>query len=165
MGFEAKTDEIGPGQFWRALGERPIGATVITAAGADGPEGFLGLSFAHVSAAPPTVLVSAGKSTSALGAIRHSGAFAANLLPPDGEAVARAFGGEVAKEARFDGVAYDSFVTASPALKAAAAVFDCEVLREIEEDDTVIFLARVVGIRSAEGDGALIAYRGGYRPS
>jgi hypothetical protein len=30
--------------FWRTLGERAIGATIVTAQGADGPAGFLGLS-------------------------------------------------------------------------------------------------------------------------
>jgi len=70
MSFEARDADIGPGAFWRTLGARPIGATVITAMGEGGPEGFLGLSFAHVSAKPPTVLVSVGSTTSALGAIR-----------------------------------------------------------------------------------------------
>ena len=34
--------------FWRTLGERAIGATIVAAQGADGPAGFLGLSATHV---------------------------------------------------------------------------------------------------------------------
>ena len=162
MGFEATNEDIGPGQFWRALGERPLGAVVITAAGDDGPEGFLGLSFAHVSAQPPTVLVSAGKTTSALDAIRQSQAFAANLLPPDAETVARAFGGESPKASRFEGLAHGTFVTNAPVLDMATAVFDCRVLREIQEDAAVIFIARVVGIRVAGAEASLVAFKGGY---
>src|SRR5262245_56221659 len=44
--------------FWRTLGERAIGATIVTAQGADGPAGFLGLSATHVCADPPSMLVS-----------------------------------------------------------------------------------------------------------
>lgn len=164
MSFEARNADIGPGAFWRTLGARPIGATVITTMGEDGPEGFLGLSFAHVSAKPPTVLVSVGATTSALGAIRASGCFAANLLAPGAEAVARAFGGEVPKEARFEGLVTAPFVTGAPVLEDAAAVFDCTVLREYEEEGTAILLGRVVGVRSAETGGALVAHQGGYRP-
>lgn len=164
MSFEARDADIGPGAFWRTLGARPIGATVITAMGKGGPEGFLGLSFAHVSAKPPTVLVSVGSTTSALGAIRASGAFAANLLAPDAEALARAFGGEAPKETRFEGVETAPFVSGAPVLADAVAVFDCTVLREYEEEGTSILLGRVVGVRSAETGGALLAHQGQYRP-
>ena len=37
-------------RFWRTLGERAIGVTVVTAADNNGPSGFLALSAAHVAA-------------------------------------------------------------------------------------------------------------------
>lgn len=162
MSFKRTEADIDPGAFWRTLGERPIGATVITTAGENGPEGFLGLSFAHVSAAPPTVLVSVGKSTSALDAIRRTGSFAANIMPDNAEGVVRGFGGERPVEERFAGVSHSGFVTGAPVLDTAQAVFDCRVLREIEEGDTVIFLARVAGVNIGASGRALVAYRGGY---
>jgi flavin reductase (DIM6/NTAB) family NADH-FMN oxidoreductase RutF len=57
--------------FWRTLGERAIGATIVTAHGADGPAGFLGLSATHVCADPPSMLVSIDRKTSALAAVLH----------------------------------------------------------------------------------------------
>ena len=162
MSFEATNEGIGAGQFWRALGARPVGATVISTSGDDGPEGFLGLSFAHVSAQPPTVLVSTGKSTSALASIRRTGCFAANVLPANAEKVARAFGGDLPRQSRFKDLAWSTFITSAPVLDLATAVFDCRVLREIEEEGAIIFLGRVVGVKSAETGQALIAFQGGY---
>ena len=40
---QASAKAIDVKTFWRALGERAIGATIVTAQGADGPAGFLGL--------------------------------------------------------------------------------------------------------------------------
>ncbi|WP_320176575.1 flavin reductase family protein [Roseovarius pacificus] len=162
MSYMKTEADIDPGAFWRTLGERPIGATVITTAGENGPEGFLGLSFAHVSAAPPTVLVSVGKSTSALDAIRRTGSFAANIMPYDAEGVVRGFGGDKPVGERFADVTHSEFVTGAPVLDSARAVFDCRVLREIEEGDTVIFLARVAGVNIGASGRTLVAYRGGY---
>lgn len=44
--MQAIGDEIGMGEFWRTLGERAIGATLVTTDSATGPNGFLGLSAA-----------------------------------------------------------------------------------------------------------------------
>jgi flavin reductase (DIM6/NTAB) family NADH-FMN oxidoreductase RutF len=64
------------------LGERAIGATIVTAQGADGPAGFLGLSATHVCADPPSMLVSIDRKTSALAAVLHGHHFAINYLTP-----------------------------------------------------------------------------------
>ncbi len=81
MSLDATGDAIDIGAFWRTLGERAIGATVVTTSGAEGPNGFLGLSAAHVCASPPTMVVSVDKKTSALEGILESGGFAVNFLP------------------------------------------------------------------------------------
>ena len=75
--------------FWMTLGQRATGMTVVTADSDDGFTGFLGLSAAHVTAQPPTMLVSVDRKTSALAGIdrRH---FAVNFLPADAVAVAEA---------------------------------------------------------------------------
>jgi len=52
--------------FWRAIGERAIGAAVVTAADIHGPAGFLALSATHLCADPPMMMVSIDKRTSAL---------------------------------------------------------------------------------------------------
>jgi len=55
--------------FWRALGQRAIGSTIVTARSEEGPAGFLGLSASHVSADPPVMLVSVDRRTSALATV------------------------------------------------------------------------------------------------
>src|SRR5687767_2671308 len=79
--------------FWRALGQRAIGATVVTAKDGNGPKGLLALSASHISADPPMMLVSVDRKTSALETIRESGAFAINFLPDTAADLAKAFGG------------------------------------------------------------------------
>ena len=55
----AKTIDVK--SFWQAIGQRAIGATIVTAAGSGGPAGLLGLSATHVTADPPTMLVKAAE--------------------------------------------------------------------------------------------------------
>ena len=90
--------------FWRTLGERAIGATIVTAQGADGPAGFLGLSATHVCADPPSMLVSIDRKTSALAAVLHGHHFAINYLGRDARAIADMFAGKTAAKgsARFE---------------------------------------------------------------
>ena len=79
--------------FWRILGQRALGSVVVTARGSDGPAGFLGLSATHLTAAPPTMLVSIDKRTSALAAVLENSHFALNYLPRESAALADLFGG------------------------------------------------------------------------
>jgi flavin reductase (DIM6/NTAB) family NADH-FMN oxidoreductase RutF len=79
--------------FWRMLGMRAVGVTVITAQGEDGPAGFLALSATHVTADPPSMLVSIDDRTAALKAVQHSGHFAINYLSAADQALADSFGG------------------------------------------------------------------------
>src|SRR5262245_65428772 len=65
--------------FWRTLGQRAIGSTIVTARGEDGPAGFLGLSASHICADPPLMLVSIDKRTSALAAVLAARHFAINF--------------------------------------------------------------------------------------
>ena len=80
--------------FWRAVGQRALGSTVVTARGPEGPAGFLGLSSSHVCAEPPTMLVSIDKRTGALATVREAGHFALNYLARDAAALAESFGGK-----------------------------------------------------------------------
>lgn len=156
-------DEIGLKAFWMTIGARPVGATIVTSRSAAGPAGFLGLSFAHVSAAPPTVLVSIGRTTRALEVIGESRAFAACVLPAGSEEIARAFGSAANGEDRFASHEWESFVTGAPVLPSAAAVLDCRLNSIIELEAAMIAIGRVGGVRIASDRGATIAYGGGYR--
>lgn len=163
MTFEAKGGAIDASAFWRVVGARPVGATVVTTAAQGVRAGFLGLSFAHVCATPPLVLVSASPSTSALEAVLDSGVFAVNVLPEGVEAMARAFGGSVPPEERFADGDWGFFVTGAPVLEGAAGVFDCRLEQTFQAHGATILLGRVEGARAAPDNGATLAWRGGYR--
>lgn len=153
---------IDAGSFWKTLGERPIGATVVTATGDDGPVGFLGLSAAHVSADPPTMLVSIGHKTGALASVLARRHFAVNFLPTGSTALAEAFGGRAGADARFVEGDWETLVTGAPVLKTALGAFDCRVEGLVERPGTSIVIGAVLAAR-ARGQGApLIFFRGKF---
>jgi flavin reductase (DIM6/NTAB) family NADH-FMN oxidoreductase RutF len=164
MSLDATGDAIDIGAFWRTLGERAIGATVVTTAGAEGPNGCLGLSAAHVCASPPTMVVSVDKKTSALEGILESGGFAVNFLPEGTAALARAFGGKTDEDraARFVEGEWDTLATGAPVYGAALGVFDCEVDQVVDRGNVALVIGTVKGVKAA-GDGApLVFFRGKF---
>jgi flavin reductase (DIM6/NTAB) family NADH-FMN oxidoreductase RutF len=151
--------------FWRTLGERAIGVTVVTAQGKDRPAGFLALSAAHVSADPPIMLASIDRRTSALAAILEARHFAINILGQAQEALAAHFGGKSAEDhaARFVPGKWTTLKTGAPILCAAIGAFDCALEQIVDRPDVVIALGRVVAL-TAKGEGEpLIYFRGKYR--
>ena len=66
--------------FWRTLGERATGMTIVTADSDEGPTSF-GLSASHVTASPATMLVSIDRKTTALAGVASRRHFAVNFLP------------------------------------------------------------------------------------
>jgi flavin reductase (DIM6/NTAB) family NADH-FMN oxidoreductase RutF len=157
---------IDPKLFWRALGQRAIGSTVVTARSTQGPAGFLGLSAAHVSADPPLMLVSIDKRTSALPVVLAAGHFAVNFLPSDASATADMFGGKGALHgtARFDADDWTTLSTGAPVLARAIGAMDCKLEETLERYGVCIALGRVVDVMIADGGRPLVHFRGGYLP-
>lgn len=150
--------------FWRLLGMRAIGAAVVTAKGSKGPAGFLALSAAHVTASPPTLLVSIGRKTSALSAISESGSFALNYLPKERDDLARLFGGQGDEKGadRFKLGEWTALATGAPVLVGAVGSIDCRVEESIERHDVIIFLGRIVDWVQNSSKQPLISFAGGY---
>jgi flavin reductase (DIM6/NTAB) family NADH-FMN oxidoreductase RutF len=148
--------------FWRTLGERATGMTIVTADSDEGPTGFLGLSAAHVTASPATMLVSIDRKTSALAGVVSRRHFAVNFLPAGAGRVADAFGGKagLSGAARFADGEWHTLATGAPVFREALGVFDCLVEEIIERGDISIVIGMVVeaAVRS-EGD-PLIYFRG-----
>jgi flavin reductase (DIM6/NTAB) family NADH-FMN oxidoreductase RutF len=161
MTDSAKTIDIGA--FWRAIGLRAIGPAVVTARDGSGPAGFLALSTAHLTANPPTLMVSIGLKTSALSTIVNSRAFAINFLAKGDEALADIFGGKSALKgaARFEAGRWTELTTGSPALTGAVGILDCQLEEMIERHGAVIALGRLVDVGSTAAT-PLVAFGGGY---
>jgi flavin reductase (DIM6/NTAB) family NADH-FMN oxidoreductase RutF len=150
--------------FWRAIGQRATGSTVVTARSAEGPAGFLGLSATHLSADPPLMMVSIDKRTSALAAILAARHFAINYLPKDSAAIADAFGGKGALKGadRFSIGDWGTLTTGAPVLMTAIGAIDCTLEEAIERAGTCIAIGRVVDFLEGSSATPLVHFRGGY---
>ena len=156
------TIAIDPGTFWRTLGSRITGMTVVTAQSDDGPTGFLGLSAAHVTADPATMLVSIDRKTSALAGVLSRRHFAVNFLDSGAAHVADAFGGKagISGADRFADGEWTTLVSGAPVYSQALGVFDCEVDDVIERGSISIVIGKVVAATSRADGEPLIFFRG-----
>jgi flavin reductase (DIM6/NTAB) family NADH-FMN oxidoreductase RutF len=146
--------------FWRTLGSRATGATVVTTVSSDGPRGFLGLSATHLTPDPPTILVSVDNKTTALAGVRSSGHFAVNYLPAAALTVAEAFTSKSVRGAdRFAVGEWQTLVSGAPVLKNALGAFDCSVKEIIVRDSINIVIGHVLAASVADGV-PLIYFRG-----
>ncbi|MFL6797855.1 MAG: flavin reductase family protein [Xanthobacteraceae bacterium] len=150
--------------FWRAIGLRATGSTVVTALSAEGPAGFLGLSATHLSADPPLMMVSIDRRTSALAVILAARHFAINFLPQDAAAIAEAFGGKSSLKGpdRFSIGDWRKLTTGAPVLMNAVGALDCTLEETIERNAAMIAIGRVVDVLEGAGAAPLIHFRGTY---
>jgi flavin reductase (DIM6/NTAB) family NADH-FMN oxidoreductase RutF len=150
--------------FWRAIGQRATGSTVVSARGPEGPAGFLGLSATHLSADPPLMMVSIDKRTSALAAILAARHFAISYLPRGAAGIADMFGGKGERKGadRFEAGRWDTLTTGAPVLIDAIGAIDCVLEETIERSGVAIVIGRVVDVREGAGGDPLIHFRGGY---
>lgn len=151
--------------FWRTLGERATGITIVTARGAEGPSGFLGLSASHVCADPPAMLVSIDDRTTALAAVLESRAFAINYLPASARDVADIFGGKsLLKGAdRFEAGRWRTLASGAPVFNDALGVFNCALEETYRRDNTTIAIGRVIDLVAKGSGEPLLFFRGQYR--
>ena len=158
----AKT--IGVKSFWQAIGQRAVGATIVTAAGSGGPAGLLGLSATHVTADPPTMLVSIDNKTSALASVLEAKHFAINYLPQGAEDIVEAFSGKSPLKGaeRFEAGRWGTLATGAPVYNDAIGAIDCELEEVVERHGVSIVLGRVVDFRADPEGAPLVYYRGGY---
>src|SRR2546425_361990 len=121
-------------------------STIVTAQGADGPAGFLGLSATHVCADPPSMLVSIDRKTSALAAVLHGHHFAINYLGRDARAIADMFAGKTAAKgsARFEPGRWGTLTTGAPVFDDAIGAVDCVLEKTIDHFATTVAIGRVV---------------------
>jgi flavin reductase (DIM6/NTAB) family NADH-FMN oxidoreductase RutF len=157
---------IEPQAFWRAIGNRATGSTVVTARSDEGPAGFLGLSATHVCATPPLMLVSIDKRTSALQTVLAARHFALNFLPREAVEIADMFGGRGPQKGaeRFATGRWGTLRTGAPILLDAVGVIDCRLVETIERHGVVMAIGEVMAARDGAGNAPLIHFRGGYLP-
>jgi flavin reductase (DIM6/NTAB) family NADH-FMN oxidoreductase RutF len=160
-----ETSPIDARTFWRMLGMRAVGVAVVTAQGEDGPSGFLALSVTHVTADPPSMLVSIDDRTQALKAVLHSRHFAINYLSVADKALADSFGGRGALKGadRFEAGRWKTLATGAPILSDAIGVIDCSLAETFRFHNTTIAVGRVAAFDLPDRGDPLIFFGGGYR--
>lgn len=151
--------------FWRMLGMRAVGVSIVTAQGEDGPAGFLALSATHVTADPPAMLVSIDDRTQALKAVLHSQHFAINYLSAADQALADSFGGRGALKGadRFEPGRWRTLSTGAPIFTDAIGVIDCVLAETFRFHNTTIAVGRVAAFELADRGDALVHFGGRYR--
>ena len=163
-------------EFRRVLGHFPTGVTVVTAAGADGPEGMAIGSFSSVSLDPPLVMFCPGHESASWSRMRPAGSFCVNVLGDHQADVSRVFAGK--SDDRFDGLGIRVEATGAPVIEGCLAWIDCTVHAVHDGGDHDIVVGRVealgvdsdgagagadgAGADAGAGAGPLIFFKGGY---
>lgn len=157
----AGDDRFDSARFRQVMGHFGTGVTIIAAAEAETASGLSAQSFTSVSLEPPLVLFCAGKNSTSWPRIKATGAFCANILSEDQEALCRTFassGGD-----KFAGVGWSpSPVTGSPILAGVLAWVDCTIENELDGGDHIIVVGCVRDLDVSEEGAPLLFYRGGF---
>jgi flavin reductase (DIM6/NTAB) family NADH-FMN oxidoreductase RutF len=148
--------------FRDALAAWASGVTIVTSRHGETIHGMTVSAFSSVSLDPPLVLVCADKGSDTHAVIAASGCFAVNVLARDHEALSNKFAVKKDEHLRFEGVAHGALETGAPLLDDALVGIDCRVEAAHDAGDHVIYVGRVVALRSGEGE-PLLYYRGRYR--
>jgi len=154
--------DLDPKSFWTAVGCRAAGVAIVTAQGEEGPEGFLALSAAHLTASPPTVTVSLDKKTSAGPHLLARKAFAVNFLSIEGRQIFDRFALRDGPKgtARFEGLAISELATGAPVLPEITGVLDCRLDDVIERHGVYLVIGRIVAFSNFKDRQPLVHYQG-----
>ncbi|MEP7324709.1 MAG: flavin reductase family protein [Gemmatimonadota bacterium] len=151
---------VEPARFRQLLGHFATGVTVVTATGPDGkPVGMTANTLTSISLQPPLISVCIDHAADMFQIMEQTGAFTVNILAADQEAISRRFAEQSSN--RFDGLGFEPSPHGGVVLKGAIAYLECEPVSRVPAGDHTIYVARVVGGETFEGE-PLLYYRGGY---
>ena len=144
----------------RAMGRFATGVTVVTTKATDGKlEGVTANSFATVSLDPPLVLWSLGRGSASFDSFHTATHFAVNVLGLHQRALSRHF--SMPKRDKLAGIDHSLGEGGCPVLAGAIAHFECAMQSVIDGGDHTIFIGRVLGVSSRDGE-PLVFSKGSY---
>jgi flavin reductase (DIM6/NTAB) family NADH-FMN oxidoreductase RutF len=151
---------IDQARFRQLLGRFATGVTVITADDAGGnPAGMTANTLVSVSLDPSLISVCIDHTADMLATLRQATRFTVNILAADQEAVSRRFAEQDTQ--RFEGIGFTRNELGGIVLDGVLAYIECVREAEYPAGDHSIFLGRVIGGGTADGQ-PLLYYRGGY---
>jgi flavin reductase (DIM6/NTAB) family NADH-FMN oxidoreductase RutF len=140
--------------------------SVITVGMGERRSGLVATSTVSLSMEPPLMLVCVNRGSSSRALFEHFGHFGVNALAPHHQPIAERFTGlgGIKGTDRFTLGEWRSGPTGAPLLVGAAVALDCEIEDMIEKSTHTILIGRVRSIDIGKESGALVYWRGGYRP-
>jgi flavin reductase (DIM6/NTAB) family NADH-FMN oxidoreductase RutF len=115
-----------------------------------------------VSLSPPRVLISIMIDADAWMTIRQSRAFAVNILAASQRGISERFAKHIPSAEKFAGIDIHRGETDAALIDGALAIFECNVLQEIDAGDHMLFLGLVVAVEEGADAPPLLFYRSGY---
>lgn len=140
--------------FRSAMARFPGAVTIVTTGRGEGRRGITATAVCSVTADPPSLLVCLNRKTGTCAAVTESGRFNVNLLPGDGGPLALTFAGATGATGveKFSLGDWQPDADGFPRLASAIATFSCEVTEQVQAGTHTLFIGRVLGITTAEGD-------------
>nr|WP_314256864.1 flavin reductase family protein [uncultured Devosia sp.] len=157
-------DAIDPKLFWKAMGVRAAGVSIVAAEHGVGPRGFLALSPTHLCADPPTMMVSVDRTTDALSTIIAARRFSINYVGYDQHHQLAPFlpKSGVSGAERFKASHWSTGKSGAPILSASAGHIECVLEEEIYRHGTAILLGRVVAFEGGAGTTPMVSHGNKY---
>jgi flavin reductase (DIM6/NTAB) family NADH-FMN oxidoreductase RutF len=153
---------VEPAPFRRLMARWATGVSVVTTHDAGRDEGLTVNSFLSVSLAPPRVLISIMNDADAWMTIRRSQSFAVNVLAANQRGISERFAKRIPSAEKFAGIELHRGVTGAALLDGSLASFECQVAKEIDAGDHMLFLGYVVAVEEGVDAPPLLFYRSGY---
>jgi 3-hydroxy-9,10-secoandrosta-1,3,5(10)-triene-9,17-dione monooxygenase reductase component len=152
--------DVDPARFRQLLGRFATGVTIVTADDSAGnPTGMTANTLTSVSLNPPLISICIDHSADMHHTLQHTTRFTVNILSANQEAISRRFAEQ--GTSRFDGIGFSRSDRGGIILDGVLAHIECERISEFPTGDHSLFVARVVGGSTSEGE-PLLYYRGGY---
>jgi flavin reductase (DIM6/NTAB) family NADH-FMN oxidoreductase RutF len=150
--------------FRGAMRQLAGGVSVITVGVGAERSGMTVTSVTSLSVEPPTLIVCVNRQSSSWPLLLRHQVFGVNILRAEQRDVAIRFSGQgnLAGAARFGDEPVVTAETGAPLLANALAAIDCEAEALIDHHSHVIVIGRVKAVRLAQGQSALVYWRGQY---
>jgi flavin reductase (DIM6/NTAB) family NADH-FMN oxidoreductase RutF len=155
-----------PATYRAAMRHFAGNVSVITVGTGEYRSGLVATSAVSLSMEPPLMLVGVNRSSSSHPLFESFGHFGVNSLAPHHQPIAERFTGQggIKGADRFALGQWRSGPTGAPLLVGAAVALDCEIEDMIEKSTHTILIGRVRSVEIGSEAGALVYWRGGYRP-
>lgn len=155
--------------FRASMRRLAAGVSIISARGAEGPQGITATAITSLSPDPPSILACVNKSLLLSALIRDTSTFGVNVLREEHAPLARRFAGMdgVRGPEKFTAGSWIDLPSGAPGLADGLVVLDCTVDRIVESSTHVILVGLITDIRHGEEGEPLVYCDGtftGLRP-